>query len=723
MFGLLEGVVAMLLVARLLEPPEGAVLGQTLWVTQLWFAGVILWGWDAFRRSDYRLRVGWIDAALWLVVAGHAISTAKVFFGGGDQRAALNLLWEWAGLGASFFLLRQVQRSREQAERLIRIMLALAVVLAGYGIWQHYVELPGVAEDYARIVRELQETNSPVQAGRLQRELADMGVPPNPASRSLWENRLKSTEPFATFALANTLAGFLAAWLFVAIEAIWVQTQGRVRSPWRLGGKVACLVLLGYCLVLTKSRTAWVGFAIGFLSWAAVRGAGAGRFSPGWLLAGAAGCLVIVAFFAVAGLSGGFDSQVISEAPKSLAYRLQYWAGSWEVVKDHPWLGTGPGNFRAHYLRHKLPESSEEIADPHNWVLDLWANGGLLALLGFLAILALAGRAGWRGLRKTSEGPTAPPATGLSAWEIGGGLAFLLVIAVGWFSGEAFEARSIWLLAGWGLAFGVLKQSENGLPTAGILAGGIAILVHLLGAGGIEMPAIVQTLLVFAVLLTAAAWEPAQETPIPIAAAPKGVLAASGLAAAAFGLCLATATGPVWQRTLYVAIGDTVFGRDFNPTAAAEWYQKADEADPYSPEPVQRLGELHFQRWRRNGSERDFDEAVRYGRLAIERDPASNLGYRQLGRWYLERAESRASAADAKTAGEFLSQAVERYPHSAPLRADLAQALDQSGQAEPAAAQARQALELNQINRDAGHIEKFLPEELQKTLKRIAGGG
>ena len=116
--------------------------------------------------------------------------------------------------------------------------------------------------------------------------------------------------------------------------------------------------------------------------------------------------LAIVAAFALAGLSGGFDWKVVSEAPKSLSYRLQYWRGTAGILREHPILGAGPGNFRQHYLKYKLPESSEEIADPHNMLLDIWSSGGLIALAGFAGFVVCALRA--RSNRLFATMPAAP---------------------------------------------------------------------------------------------------------------------------------------------------------------------------------------------------------------------------------------------------------------------------------------------------------------------------
>ena len=51
--------------------------------------------------------------------------------------------------------------------------------------------------------------------------------------------------------------------------------------------------------------------------------------------------------------------------------------------------GVGPGNFRAAYLPYKLPESSEEILDPHNLFLEVWATAGFWAFVALVLALIL----------------------------------------------------------------------------------------------------------------------------------------------------------------------------------------------------------------------------------------------------------------------------------------------------------------------------------------------
>ena len=113
-----------------------------------------------------------------------------------------------------------------------------------------------------------------------------------------------------------------------------------------------------------------------------------------------AAVLIIGLGVVIAAATGGLDMAVLSEAPKSLTYRLEYWQSTLATIREQPWLGTGPGNFRDHYLKHKLPASSEEIADPHNLMLDVWANAGTIGLIGLLLCIALMAKT-W--LRPISE--------------------------------------------------------------------------------------------------------------------------------------------------------------------------------------------------------------------------------------------------------------------------------------------------------------------------------
>jgi tetratricopeptide (TPR) repeat protein len=86
----------------------------------------------------------------------------------------------------------------------------------------------------------------------------------------------------------------------------------------------------------------------------------------------------------------------------------------WEQTVDHwltrPWLGSGPGSFAVAFqvagegpLAEALASSGQYAEHPHNWVLFLLSEGGVVLLLAFLFLLFTIFKASWRAW--TSQGP------------------------------------------------------------------------------------------------------------------------------------------------------------------------------------------------------------------------------------------------------------------------------------------------------------------------------
>ncbi len=760
---LLKILVGMLLVARLLLPTEASVQGDTLWLVQLWLLTGLFWIWTCYRSGDYRFRFNRLDALLWLVVAGHAVATFVVLRDGGQKRAAINMTWEWVGLTAAFFLTRQVVRTGTDVARLVYAVTVVAALLAGLGLWQHHVYYPMMSSEYAQKRGELDELLSKPLTGNVRdisekqnravqliSELTARGIPLSGPARALWEARLRcSSEPFGTFALANTLSGVLVVWFVVLAGIFALGRNAMSRLP-----KYTIIVLLatmGYCLVLTKSRTAWVGLVAGLALWGGLTFARR-RFSHSvfpndehtdapngpsraWIKWGAGAVVVIGVLFAVAAASGGFDRLVISESAKSLRYRFQYWTGAWQVVLERPILGTGPGNFRTHYLKHKLAESSEEIADPHNFVLDIWTSGGIAALLGLAGLVTVAVLPRlWRPRKSGpvsahsfpthhANGSISHPAAEFGeplAW--GAALAFLLVLGVGVALGQINDYRRIALpvmmvcgLVLYPLTFG--RLTSFAVPGLCYLAAAAALFVHLLGAGGIEMPAIVQTALVLLIAgsgpATAGELRNARQSVWP--AVPLAILIA-----VLFGGCLLTATIPVVNSQSLTLLGQSA-QLEGNLQRAERYYRNASAGDPFAVEPLEKLAGLYFKRWSDGLSDDAFRGAVEVQRMVIDMNPYSPFHYQQLGDWYRLKYERTPNRDDARAAADAYARAVDRYPNSSALRTALADALALAGDPAAAAREAAWALELDRINRTQGHSDKYLSEQTLKRVQELAG--
>src|SRR5690606_21904244 len=106
------------------------------------------------------------------------VSATFVLITEGDKRAALNMFWEWIGIGVAALLIRRMMRNREAGDWLLSMIVISGVVLAGVGIWQHFYWYPRLASQIVEL-DELEsrltaaESSSDPSAIREQRERAE----------------------------------------------------------------------------------------------------------------------------------------------------------------------------------------------------------------------------------------------------------------------------------------------------------------------------------------------------------------------------------------------------------------------------------------------------------------------------------------------------------------------------------------------------------------------
>jgi len=128
---LLAGAVA-LLVARPLYPSETpAETGDGLPVVMLWLALAVVWMLGLLGRRQWTFRFGLLDGVMvFLMVwtAGSAMMWARV----SHARPAVNMLWEWVGLGLVFLLVRQWTAGQREIRAILAVMLALPAGQAAF---------------------------------------------------------------------------------------------------------------------------------------------------------------------------------------------------------------------------------------------------------------------------------------------------------------------------------------------------------------------------------------------------------------------------------------------------------------------------------------------------------------------------------------------------------------------------------------------------------------
>jgi tetratricopeptide (TPR) repeat protein len=688
-------------VARPLFPSEAAATrGDGLPVVMLWCTLGVCWLLGAIRGRRFSVRFGWTDAAVGLLIGVHALA-ALWATRQASPRPAVNMLWEWTGLGLGYFLTRQLIGGPRQVRAMIAVMIALAAGLSGYGLYQRTVEMPRAEAQY-----EVDPDGALREAG--------VWAPPGSPQRQHFEDRLKNREPIATFALTNSLAAMLAPWLVIALGIAMCSPTVRKAVPC-----TGCAMLIAACLVLTRSRASYLAVLVGLALAGVARGGR--KLRPGWKLpAGIALALgVLVAALVAGAWATGLPPRVLAEkAAKSFGYRLQYWQSTMRMIAEHPLAGCGPGNFQDAYTEYKLPEASEEVADPHNFLLEVWATAGTAAILALLVLLASFARAVWRRNSASDDANNnggAPDAVSVAAAGgdratpvFAGGLAgFLLAVPLGRISsappslaatllGLPLAAACIVFLADW-VRNGRIAPA---LPAIGV----VVMLVNLLAAGGMGQPGVAGTFW----LLLALALEDHGPHVLPRPAALAMLAAAVALSAA----CYSSGYSPVLRSTGHVQSAEMAL-LEGHEQAALEDLEAAARADPLSAEPWRQLAGLTFQQWQRRPTQEKFQRFTQCMTTALERAPRAAAVWLAAGDRYLEAFDHDHRAADREQAMAAYQRAVELYPNNALYHAKFAAVLRQTGDRAGFRREADIALHLDNLN---PHEEKKLPLEVRKQL-------
>jgi len=216
--------------------------------------------------------------------------------------------------------------------------------------------------------------------------------------------KLTSRRVFGPFASPNSLAGFLVVAFAPVLAWLWSKAEGKAT-------KVTVVTLAGgvmvACVALSGSRGGFVALAAGALAWLALQQCSGRR----WLWGGVAMALVLAASLKVG---------LIHLGRSSLEARLDYWGGAVRIIRDYPWLGTGPGTFGSIYPKYKTA-LTEEAQLVHNNFLQMWSDSGVAAFVIFAALWAV-------GLWEAARRRNAPLVAGLVAWTVHGLLDFDLYV-------------------------------------------------------------------------------------------------------------------------------------------------------------------------------------------------------------------------------------------------------------------------------------------------------
>ena len=553
--------------------------------------------------------------ALWVVIG---IWGAE---GQPNRRMAVNEAWLWIAGAAVFTAARRCCAIGPTQRAMVGLLVAVSVGLAVHGWHQQLISLPQTQARY-----EADPEGTLAEAG--------LHAPPGSATRMMWENRLYDGGPTATFSLANSLAAPLLLGCLLATGMLLgrlSQSDGSMRTAW-----AAAALLTASMLWATHSRSAVVAAALGaaaltastFLGWlriaeprpdvesASTDAAADGgrlrtrrRVAVGLAALGTAAAAAVLLFLMS-------DRELTERAPASVAFRLQYWRSTLAMVADAPWFGSGPGHFQSRYELYREPSASEQIAEPHNFLMETLAAGGFPAAGLLVALMLLIVRQWARqrmppvrngGEGRGGGGGAAGGAAdrGARAVMIGAGGALLGVWVIGVAVRQVPDLDAhLWAVPAALLVLVGLRrwigQGGHFPPLVGMIAV-VALVLHLLAAGGWTVPGIAVPLWILTGSLLPTA-RPHGATGFGDAAArqaagrPAGPAVAAVIAAVTVTLLAALY---VWSIRPVATVHRSMefaayYGSVGRLRDAQQTLRTAAAADPWDPRPLLDLSELYL---------------------------------------------------------------------------------------------------------------------------------
>ncbi len=377
-FGVLQLMLIALLASTAFLTGDGPAVaeGMTTWLVLGFTLLGSFWGIYQILFPTVRFYRQWPAFLLSLSVGAMLVTV----FGNsdhGDFRATVNSWWQWVAFAVGFLLINQLFHTQRVARGIIAVMVAIAVALSCIGIYDSLVKIPELRSEYFA-GSERQRVAMLQNAGISDTRVGSPG-------RYHFESRIQSPEPYVTFALTNSLAGFLAPWFTLLLLTTLTPGQQLMRKK-EIPKLLVLIGIVAFCMVLTKSRSACCAVALSVLI--------AGAFLKSYRTVAIKAILVLGGIggvvFVLGLLTHRLDTKILTEAVKSLSFRMEYWESSTAMATDNFWMGVGPGNFRDHYTLYKKVAASESIADPHNWPLEIITNFGIFVFLLICGVFATA---------------------------------------------------------------------------------------------------------------------------------------------------------------------------------------------------------------------------------------------------------------------------------------------------------------------------------------------
>ena len=366
----------------------------------------------------------WLDT---LLLAASVLTLAR------DRRWRANVL---LGVGVVLLAVAVLVSSRAAADKCLALLAGSSLfigVLAGIALgsllhtrWMlHVLIAAALASGCTTAIKCVRQSTDEFAQTRQAWEqeykprLIQQGYDPDDPLIVNYERRMISREAYGFLSHPNATGSCLMMWLLAAggilaarcgVEREKVSgtfcrngpegaAHKRFLTPFSAMVAAALCALLAVALWFTGSRGAMTGALIGAATLAAL------GVTARWSARHA--CVVLAVLFSgyalLIGAAGAYGVSKGTLPHPSLAFRWYYWTAAARAYEDVPLTGIGRDNFGAAYMRYKVPESTEEVRDPHNVWVSLLVELGPLGLIAGLVLCAACLLVALRGLNTSDH--------------------------------------------------------------------------------------------------------------------------------------------------------------------------------------------------------------------------------------------------------------------------------------------------------------------------------
>ncbi len=228
-----------------------------------------------------------------------------------------------------------------------------------------------------------------------------------PIPSALWEAR-ETFRATSIFPYPNAVALLVGPILPIVASAV-------VSSAW---SKRSIVPLIGFllgiiALYLSASTAGMIATLIGMLILLLLSSSGLARGSTNKALGFA--LLSIITAIVILLPNKPLENKLQFQTHSGILRQQQY-AETYQLLRDHPLMAGGLANYQqAIEPYHNTKKSGEPLLYPHNFMLALWSEFGLLGLIAMIWILAIIGVTLYRDHRRY---PSMITASLIAAWVI-----------------------------------------------------------------------------------------------------------------------------------------------------------------------------------------------------------------------------------------------------------------------------------------------------------------